>query len=310
MLFKLLAASALIAAGAAQPARASYTFDILNDPLGTFGSSANSLDNTGRVVGSYTDAAGTHAFVYKNGSYLNFDVPGAAATVASGINAAGQVVGTYADAGGASHGFVGVPAGIMAAVDASFAPASGATFAAAINNAGAIAGSALDAGSVSHGFLRAATEVQIDYPGADATIILGLNNAGNVVGAYQDSAGTHGFIRSSAGGFTGFDAPWGVGVTVATGINDLGVIVGYYMDGVGASHGFVESGGSFLSLDAPNALGFTQVLGVNDRGQIVGQFVDTGTGLALGFIATVPEPSTIAILGFGAVALFQRRRRG
>jgi probable HAF family extracellular repeat protein len=71
--------------------------------------------------------------------------------------------------------------------------------------------------------------VTLDAPGSTFTQALGLNNQGQVVGDYMDQAGlTHGFVWTSAAGFTTIDDPNGVGTTVVNGINDNGVLVGFY----------------------------------------------------------------------------------
>ena len=45
----------------------------------------------------------------------------------------------------------------------------------------------------------------------------------------------------------------------------------------------------------------TDAFGINDAGQIVGFYIDSGGDH--GFLATVPEPSGLVLLGTGAVGL-------
>jgi probable HAF family extracellular repeat protein len=59
---------------------------------------ANGINNSGQIVGSYSDAAGDHGFLFDLGSYTTLDVPGSAGTAVTGINDSGQIVGYYSNA--------------------------------------------------------------------------------------------------------------------------------------------------------------------------------------------------------------------
>ena len=67
------------------------------------------------IVGSYTDALGTHGFLlisplWKRGTiWIPIDVPGATSTVVTSVNIHLQIVGYYVDAVGITHGFLGTP---------------------------------------------------------------------------------------------------------------------------------------------------------------------------------------------------------
>ena len=66
----------------------------------------------------------------------------------------------------------------------------------------------------------------------------------------------------------------------------------------------------FTTIDVPGAFpGSTSAQGINDAGQIVGVEVSAASGQTIGFTATVPEPATLSVLGFGALALMTARRR-
>jgi hypothetical protein len=71
----------------------------------TFAGGANA---PGDIVGIYTDASGSHGFLF-NGVYTSFDYPGAIFTEATGINPSGVIVGLYVDSTGAVHGFMRTP---------------------------------------------------------------------------------------------------------------------------------------------------------------------------------------------------------
>ena len=82
------------------------TYTTLNDPsagtpngVGGLGTYANSINDSGQIVGLYADGTGVvHGFIYSggtNGTYTTLDDPSAsgAGTVTLGINDLGQIVG-------------------------------------------------------------------------------------------------------------------------------------------------------------------------------------------------------------------------
>ncbi len=199
--------------------------------------------------------------------------------------------------------------GVVSPFDAPFGGAAGATFGTGISQTGTTVGYFFDATSAAHGFVNSGGYSQIDAPAANGTFVNGVNAAGTTVGYYTDATGMHGFIRSAGGVYTAVNVPAGVNGTVVTGINNLGEITGFYIDASNVTHGFVEIDGDFVTIDAPGSLEFTEVTGVNDLGEIVGEDIDAATGLVQGFVATVPEPTTLSVLGLGAFALLNARRR-
>ena len=87
------------------------TYTTLNPPgsNGTSYTNGNSINNTGTIVGGYSDGTGLDkGFSLSGTTYKSFEYPGASAegTWADGINNAGTIAGTYQDASGAGHGFV------------------------------------------------------------------------------------------------------------------------------------------------------------------------------------------------------------
>jgi hypothetical protein len=297
----------LIALSASHQASAAYDFTGVADPNGLQGTSANGIDNAGVIVGSYTDSSGTHGFVDAANVFTNFDAGNETYTVAGGISSNGTVAGYATNSSGATDGFTGsglvytsfdVPGGV------------GQTFATGISPSGsATIGYYVDANSVSHGFLYGGSFTPIDAPNATSTVATGVNAAGTTVGYYTDATGTHGFMRSAAGVYTAINDPDGTYGTYVTGINDLGEISGYYIDAAGNVDGFVSAGADFVTVDAPGSAGFTEINGINDSGTIVGVSIDPVTGYSAGFVATVPEPATLSILGSGVLAVLTARRR-
>ena len=125
------------------------------DPPGATSSSASTVNPSGAVVGSYTDAVGElfHGYLLKNGTYTTIDFPGAPnGTFADGGNPQNNVIGVYFDAAGTGHGFV-----LSDSTYTSFDyPEAGVqlTEATGINPGGVIVGLFVDSAGVSHGFIR------------------------------------------------------------------------------------------------------------------------------------------------------------
>jgi hypothetical protein len=99
-------------------------FTIIDPPsaLNTGGSGGVlHVNPRGDVAGGYTKpndpvlpcGCAGHAFVYRAGRYVLYDVPGALVTTNAGINPQGDIVGIFIDAQDRSHGFL-APAGVEA----------------------------------------------------------------------------------------------------------------------------------------------------------------------------------------------------
>ncbi len=100
----------------------------------------------------------------------------------------------------------------------------------------------------------------------------GVNSSLEVSGYFDDTSGTHGYVRTLGGAFTTFDVP-GATATYAYGLNDLGQVTGSY-----GSHGFLWAPGSgFTTFDPPGSVG-TDPSGVNNAGAAVGFFLNPSLG--------------------------------
>ena len=83
------------------------TYTTISDPNGAEGTEAFGINNSGEIVGQYTDSAGkTHGFIDVDGTFTTIDDPLGVNTAITGINDAGQIVGYYQDSSGIDHGFV------------------------------------------------------------------------------------------------------------------------------------------------------------------------------------------------------------
>ena len=66
-------------------------FTMIDDPLGSQGTSPGGINAAGQIVGSYYTAGGrAHGFLYDRGSFTTIEQPAATNTFLSGINAAGS----------------------------------------------------------------------------------------------------------------------------------------------------------------------------------------------------------------------------
>jgi hypothetical protein len=126
------------------------------DPPGAAGSIANTINNSGQIVGQYslTDpllVSDSQGYELIGGSYTPINYPGASYTNAAGINNVGQIVGLYLDSSGGAHGFTDF-GGVFSEVDY---PGAAETDAFEINDSGQLVGEWASASSVydRHGFL-------------------------------------------------------------------------------------------------------------------------------------------------------------
>jgi probable HAF family extracellular repeat protein len=147
------------------------------------------INNAGTVVGYFGAQDGSvHCFIYRDGQYRQYDVPGAADTVCGGINSEGTVSGNWdTDPNTLGHGFIAKHSGAGDASVWTFdhprAIANGTTLA-GINDRGDVAGGYIGADGSNHAFVRFASGllVNVDVAGADFTNAFSVNNYGTVVG--------------------------------------------------------------------------------------------------------------------------------
>ena len=227
--------------------------------FGTYpdGTLATGINNSGNVVGSFTDSGGvSHGFIYTAGGHPAFttvDAPGAAATSLDGINNSNEVFGTYSASGVTSY--------FTENTDGSgFTPLS-------------------------------------NLPTGTNVTVFAINDSGSLLGTYNDSAGNvHSFVYTSGATAEIIDpnaeylpsvSPGESTGTQASAINNAGVVAGTFFDTNGVAHGFVAtpSGNSYtyITLDDPQAVFATDVYGINNNGQVLGQYSD-GSNVAHGFI--------------------------
>ena len=295
-----------------------YRFTTIDVPGGTF-TRPSGVNDTGEIVGSFTDDTGSHGFLYKGGTFATLGPPGASQSEAASINNAGQIVGSFTDSAG-QHGFLNV-GGAFTTIDF---PGATSTSALAIDNAGRILGFFESPTDFSNFIAEGSSFTAFSCPGVFAC--LDFNDNGRVVGVTggEDGAlgsGNTGFVADIDGGnFDEFVYP-GSFDTMAYGINNTGQIVGTILDVRSGDdliccilRGFINVGGSsgtFIPLDHPAACRDdvffcfgTQAFNISDSGLIVGQFYDQELKVH-GFLAipTVPEPASLMLFGVGLLGL-------
>jgi hypothetical protein len=115
-----------------------------------------------------------------------------------------------------------------------------------------------------------------------------INLFGEVAGFFTDNtAHSHGFIRSPSGVFTQIDAPdagpgpfpQGTFVSENTpmGINPEGAVIGFYVDANSIQHGFVRSATGKITEFDPAGSTFTETNAIDLLGNVVGFYFDANS---------------------------------
>jgi len=278
---------------------AATTFTALDLPGYAHGISGNN------IVGYYSDQTGVHGYLYDGSTLTTLDDPSGTRTFAYGVSG-GDVVGySWNSSSDTTSAFLYNGSTYTALTDPS-APSgvipygiSGGNIVGVYNN------------GTPHGFLyNGSTWTTIDDPLGSTTNPFGVSGS-NVVGVYWDSSFTpYGFLYNGST-YTTLSGPLGAVVTLPYGI-DGDNIVGYYGDSSGIYHGFLYNGSTYTTIDDPSETfggprNGTWLWGISGS-NILGSYWDSSGGLHY-FEATVPEPSTFALLGAAAVALIGFRWR-
>jgi len=226
----------------------------------------------------------------KADTWTTLDMPGTSCVIPEDISG-NNIVGYYRDASGV-HGFLyngtnWITLDMPGASETQPDGISGSNIIGRYNN-----------GSVDHGFLYNGTNwTTLDMPGASETSPRGIDG-NNIVGYYREEPNNyHDFLYNGTNWTTllDFHGAWDI-----SGIN----IVGGRM-GAPGDQAFLYNGTSWTALDMPGAR-FINSDGI-DGNNIVGYYEDA-SGFH-GFLYTIPEPSTLSLLGLGGLALLTRKKQ-
>jgi hypothetical protein len=252
------------------------------------------------VVGQYTDAAKlTHGFVYDGTTYTKLDPVSKTTGGSANDIRDGRIVGTYADASSKTHGFI-YDGSTFTVLDHPLA-AGGGGFKGVSGNS--IIGSYRDASKLGHGiFYDGTTFTTLDHPDAVLSTIPQDVSGNNIIGQYSTATGTPHSFYFDGSTWTTLAVPGasstdvgGISGDTAAGTASFTSVVGYtYNPATGYSTplnvvDFFNFPGFF-----PTGFRFDDISGNNVIGQVF-----YGSGPFYGFIATIPEPSTLMLAGLG-----------
>jgi probable HAF family extracellular repeat protein len=261
------------------------------------GTSPNSINNRGVIVGYYAEGVGDpfgRGFRRDaRGRFTTIDLPGATQTKPLRINDRGQISGAYIDTAGRRRGFL-LDGGRFIRIDV---PGAVYTQAFGVNNRGQVVGDYQTSDGRVHGFRWERGRITtVDAPDAAGTTLADINDRGQLLGGRLEPDGSvRGFVLDR-GRFVTFRAP-GVPQTLAFDLNNRGQIVGFTVtptatDPLAGARGFLLAKGArgpFTPVDVPGAPR-SAAFGLNDAGAIVGRYENPNA-------APTPQPTGLPSMG-------------
>jgi probable HAF family extracellular repeat protein len=236
------------------------------------------INSRGSIVGFYSDASGTHAFVRDHSGFQTLDRPGDLESAAYKINDSGVIVGYFVDSSNHLHGF-SYQNGERQPIDF---PGAFDTAALGINSRGDIVGSYDNLQPTVHAFiLRGGKYQRIDTPYGMQADAYGINDREVITGSgYDDPSGSALGFRLWRGRYSPFAFP-GALATSPLSINNANDLAGLFVDPDGSLWGMVTVYGYPYQV-------YAVVEGNDDRGHIVGYAYDSEDGRYKGFIGQLP----------------------
>jgi probable HAF family extracellular repeat protein len=293
----------------------SYSNGQMTD-LGAFGgtySAANAVNDSGLIAGLYYPTSNaSHAFSVADSTFTDLGTLGGANSAAYGINSAGATVGYSDTSTGSDLAFV------YSNHTMSPLPTLGGfnSYAQAINDSNEIIGYAQTTIGDYHAFsYQNGTITDLHTLGGTESYATAINSIGQVVG-YSLITGSSNISHAVLyAGNTPIDlGTLGGNNSYATGINSAGSIVGYSQTTTDQDHAFFYSGGIMTDLNTLIPLNsgweLTNANAINNSGQIVGFGYFGSPGPLHAFLLSpVPEPTSIGILGLGALIVLPNRKK-
>lgn len=290
------------------------------------------INDNGQIVGTVngvTGQDGSSVFLYSGGNRATLITsPTAWLESAAAISNNGQVTGRLLNKlNGQGEAFRYNSSGGVKTLGT--LPGGVTSYAYGINNEGQVVGFA-DTTTTSGGYHNSAFLYNGNGPMQDIGPLVGsetssnatdINELGQVVGRglLANGVGNAYIYSSVTGELQHLGALGGTGLySGALGINNRGEVVGSSEVSVNQQHAFVFSGSGPMQdlndlIDPSLGLTLRDATAINDSGQIIAFSVDSSGGVPVRLIllTPVPEPSTVALLGMGAIGLlaYTRRRR-
>src|SRR6266852_5013335 len=143
------------------------------------------INNSRTVCGDYIGSDSfDHGFFLSGGTFTEYNIPGAIATVLLGINNVADFVGGFSYGSGIFQAFVSL-GGTIAPFSV---PGASSTFADQLNRSNWVVGRYADSSGVTHGlfFIPPNKFFTFDYPGSTFTSLNGINAQGFICGRYGD----------------------------------------------------------------------------------------------------------------------------
>jgi hypothetical protein len=169
----------------------------INVPFaGAIATYPEAINNSGEIVGSWSDGGALQGFTLIGGAYTSFNYPGATVTFGQDINNAGEIVGIYIspDSNG-DQGYL-LSGGTYTSIEV---PGAVNTEAIALNDAGVIVGYYYpNESNLAEGFvLNGGVFTTVTIPGEPYTVLFDINDSGVLLGNNQDAAGIEvGFLAT------------------------------------------------------------------------------------------------------------------
>jgi uncharacterized membrane protein len=275
----------MAAASAANAPKLTFKFTKVN-VHGAVATFPGGVNNSGVMVGSYTDTSGaSHGFMLKGKKLTTIDDPNGlpGSTSCNGINPNGTIaiVGNYVSTSG-DFGFL-YQNGTFTDI-----PGPGGSIAAsanAIDDKGNIVGWYQDPSTTVHGFLLSGfAYTTLDVPGAFGTAATGINNHGSIVVTWTDSSGAVESSLYDGKTYKTINVP-GAADSQANGINSAGDVVYTWFDSKVTGHGALRHAGKYYKFGFPKSA-YNFANGINDHHLIVGAYETTKGRPVSGYKAT------------------------